>query len=310
MNPKWRCVVAKVRALLRNRNFISLLAVTAGLLFDYGAQWTEPLVLPSLTLILTLAMVGFSGKVHGYRRSHLIPALVGVFMNYVRLGNFIVGSSAFLIHDEKLWIGFIILAAVPPAMAVAPLASLWGGNEIYAVIGTIGAYFGALIIIPVIASGLLDINSIDLTKLFVIATALIAFPLILFKIIVRRRLHEKIRPIKRNLTDWCFFLVLYTIVALNRETIIGQPSSLFPVAAIAMSSTFLLGFLIEWIGTLLRISREKLTSLCLLGTLKNYELAAGLALSLFSKETALPAAVFMIIMMIYIAWLDFKMRWV
>ena len=46
----------------------------------------------------------------------------------------------------------------------------------------------------------------------------------------------------------------------------------------------------------------------LLGTLKNYGLAAGLALSLFSKEKALPAAVFMIFMMPYLAWLDFKLR--
>jgi predicted Na+-dependent transporter len=98
-------------------------------------------------------------------------------------------------------------------------------------------------------------------------------------------------------------------VGLNRETIIEQPSLLYPVAAIALTSTFLLGFLIAWIGTLLRISKEKLTSLCLLGTLKNYTLAAGLALSLFSKDTALPAAVFMIVMMIYIGWLDFKLQW-
>jgi BASS family bile acid:Na+ symporter len=230
-------------------------------------------------------------------------------MNYVILGNFIVGSSAFLIHDEKLWIGFIIMAAVPPAVAVAPLARSWGGNEIYAVMGAIGAYIGALIIIPVIASGLLDIHSIDITKLFVIATALIALPLILFKIIVRRRSHEKMEHTEGIIIKWCYFLILYTVVALNRETIIGQPSSLFPVAAIALASTFMLGFLIEWIGTLLRISKDKLTSICLLGTLKNYGLAAGLALSLFSKESALPAAVFMIIMMIYIAWLDFKMRW-
>jgi bile acid:Na+ symporter, BASS family len=302
-------VVAKVRALLYNRNFILLAAITAGLLFDHAAQWTRVLVLPTLALILTLAMTDFSGKVYEYRRSPLIPALVGVFMNYVILGNFIVGSSAFLIHDEKLWIGFIIMAAVPPAVAVAPLASSWGANEIYAVVGAIGAYIGALIIIPVIASALLDIQPIDITKLFVVATVLILLPLLLYKIIVRRRLHGKIEPIKGILIKWCYFLILYTIVGLNRETIIGQPSSLFPVAAIALSSTFVLGFLIEWIGTLLRISKEKLTSLCLLGTLKNYGLAAGLALSLFSKETALPAAVFMIIMMIYIAWLDFKMRW-
>jgi BASS family bile acid:Na+ symporter len=285
------------------------MAITAGLLFDHAAQWTRVLVLPALTLILTLAMTDFSGKAHEYRRSPLIPALVGVFMSYVILGNFIVGLSAFLIHDERLWIGFIIMAAVPPAVAVAPLANSWGGNKIYAVIGTIGAYIGALVIIPVIASGLLDMHSIDITKLIVAATALIFLPLLLFKIIVSRGLHGKIEPIKGILIKWCYFLILYTIVGLNRGTIIGQPSSLFPVAAIALASTFLLGFLIEWVGTLFRVNDEKLTSISLLGTLKNYGLAAGLALSLFSKETALPAAVFMIFMMAYIGWLDFKMRW-
>jgi BASS family bile acid:Na+ symporter len=286
-----------------------LMAIAAGLLFDHAAQWTRVLVLPTLTLILTLAMAGFSGKVHEYRRSPLIPALVGIFMSYVILGNFIVGLSAFLIHDEKLWIGLIIMAAVPPAVAVAPLASSSGGNEIYATIGTIGAYIGALVIIPVIASGLLDVHSIDITKLIVAATVLILLPLILCKIIVGRRFYGKIEPIKEILIKWSYSLILYTVVGLNRETIIGQPSSLFPVAAIALTSTFLLGFLIEWLGTLLHINKEKLTSLCLLGTLKNYGLAAGLALSLFNKETALPAAVFMIFMMTYIAWLDFKLRW-
>jgi predicted Na+-dependent transporter len=126
---------------------------------------------------------------------------------------------------------------------------------------------------------------------------------------VGRRFYGKIEPIKEILIKCSYSLILYTVVGLNRETIIGQPSSLFPVAAIALTSTFLLGFLIEWLGTLLHINKEKLTSLCLLGTLKNYGLAAGLALSLFSKEAALPAAVFMIFMMTYIAWLDFKLRW-
>jgi BASS family bile acid:Na+ symporter len=284
------------------------MAVTAGLLFDHAAQWTRLLVLPALTVILTVAVAEFSGKFHQYQRSPLIPALIGVFMNYVILGNFIIGLSAFLIHDEKLWVGFIITAAVPPAVAVATVPNSWGGNEIYAAIGTIGAYIGALAIIPLIASGLLDIHSIDITKLVVMAAALILLPLLLFKIIVRRRLHVKIEHINGTLIQWCSFLILYTIVGLNRETIIGQPSSLYPVAAIALTSTFLLGFLIEWIGTLLRISKEKLTSLCLLGTLKNYALAAGLALFLFSKDSALPAAVFMIFMMIYVAWLDFKFR--
>jgi bile acid:Na+ symporter, BASS family len=301
--------VAKVKALLHNRNFILLMAVTAGLLFNHAAEWTRLLVLPSLALVLTFAMADFSVKMYEHRGSLLIPAFIGVFMSYVILGNFIVGLGAFLIHDESLWTGFIIMAAVPPAVAVVPLSSSWGGNEIYAVIGTIGAYIGALIIIPVIAAGLLDMHSFDITGLIVAAVVLIFLPLLLYKVIVRRRLQARIEPLKGILTKWCHFLILYTIVGLNRETIVGQPSSLYPIAAIALTSTFLLGFLIEWIGALFRISKEKLTSLCLLGTLKNYALAAGLALSLFSKETALPSAVFMIFMMIYISWLDFRMRW-
>jgi len=284
------------------------MAITAGLLFDHAAQWTGVLMLPALTLILTLAMTDFSGKAHEDRRSPLIPAVVGIFMSYVILGNFIVGLGAFFIHDEKLWVGFIIMAAVPPAVAVAPLANSWGGNMIYAVIGTIGAYIGALVIIPVIASGLLDMHSVDITKLIAVATALILLPLLLCKIIVSRGLQGKIEPIKGTLIKWCYFLILYTVVGLNREKIIGQPSSLFPVAAIALASTFLLGFVIEWVCTLFRVTDEKLTSISLLGTLKNCGLAAGLALCLFSKEAALPAALFMIIMMAYIGWLDFKMR--
>ncbi|MGZ6276435.1 MAG: hypothetical protein ACXWMI_10040, partial [Syntrophales bacterium] len=184
--------MTKVRALLHNRNFILLMAIIAGLLFDHPAQWTRLLVLPALATILTLAVTDFSGKFHEYRRFPLIPALLGVIMNYVILGNFIIGLSAFLIHDEKLWIGFIIMAAVPPAVAVAPVANSWGGNEIYAAIGTIGAYIGALAIIPLIASGLLDIHSIDISKLIVMAAALIPLPLLLFKIIVRRGLNIRI----------------------------------------------------------------------------------------------------------------------
>jgi BASS family bile acid:Na+ symporter len=49
-----------------------------------------------------------------------------------------------------------------------------------------------------------------------------------------------------------------------------------------------------------------LTSLVLLGTLKNYGLAGGLALAIFSKRTALPATVSVIFMIVYIIWLGYK----
>ncbi len=47
----------------------------------------------------------------------------------------------------------------------------------------------------------------------------------------------------------------------------------------------------------------------LLGTLKNYGLAGGLALSFFDTKTALPSTVSVVFMIIYIIWLEFQKKW-
>ena len=103
-------------------------------------------------------------------------------------------------------------------------------------------------------------------------------------------------------------MVFYTIVGLNHDIFVGQPLRLVPVAAIAIASTFFLGLIIDSVGRLFRIDSKITTSLVLLGTLKNYGLAGGLALALFGKQTALPATVSTMFMFIYIVWLGFKVR--
>ncbi|HBH86657.1 MAG TPA: hypothetical protein DDY17_03505, partial [Syntrophaceae bacterium] len=73
-------------------------------------------------------------------------------------------------------------------------------------------------------------------------------------------------------------------------------------------STFLLGFLIELIGRLVKINNKDLVSLVLLGTMKNQGIAGGLAISLFTRESALPAAVSSVFMILFFIWLDIKRR--
>ena len=109
-------------------------------------------------------------------------------------------------------------------------------------------------------------------------------------------------------TNWSFFLLTYTIVGLNRDLILGRPLSLLPVVVIALASTFLLGWGIEKTGNLLHLREKVLTSLVLLGTLKNYGLAGGLALALFSKKTSVPATVSAVFMIVYIIWLELKLK--
>jgi BASS family bile acid:Na+ symporter len=298
--------MGKLQRLVRNRNFILFSSLALGLIWGDGTRWTEPVTLPALALVMTLSTMGISLSVFRSPRDLLVPALGGLTMNFALLGGFILGLSTLLIRDEALWSGFVIIAAVPPAVAIIPFTGFLNGNSTFSLIGSIGGYLGALIITPLIVLGLPGTGSVEPVKLFIIMVELIMVPLVLSRILVLTGIAAKIEPLRGTITNWSFFVVSYTIVGLNRAVFLGHPLSLIPVGLVALGSTFLLGLVIEKVGGLFRIDKETLTSLILLGTLKNYGVAGGLALALFSKQTAVPATVSVIFMIIYIIWLSLK----
>ena len=302
-------MMKKIYRLLRNRDFLLILSILLGLLWGQGAWWTQKIVIPALAAVMTLSTMGVSGDTFRSPRALLAPALAGVAMNYAVLGSVLLGLSALLVHEEPLRAGFILMVAVPPAIAVIPFSFLLDGDSTFSLIGTIGCYLGALIIMPLITLGFLGAGFVDRVKLITIMIELILVPLIFSRIFVRSGISIRIEPIKGAITNWSFFLVTYTIVGLNRGIFLKEPLSLLPAAVIALASTFLLGYVIEGMGRIFRVDSQKVTSLVLLGTLKNTGLAAGLALTLFNEKTAVPATVNAIFMIVYIIWLSFKKRW-
>jgi BASS family bile acid:Na+ symporter len=300
--------LGKIFRLVRNRDFLLTSAIVLGLLLGEGAKWTEKAVLPVLALVMTLSVTGVPGSVFRSPKNLIIPALVGMVMNYGLLGGLLLGLDYALIRDETLRAGFVIMTAVPPAVAVIPFTNLLNGDGPFSLVATIGCYLGALVIMPLISLSLLGEGFADTTKIITIMVELILLPLVFSRILRWSGAVKKLDPIKGALTNWSFFLVTYTIVGLNRNIFLSEPLSIAPVALIALASTFLLGFGIEGIGRLLGLDRKKVVSLVLLGTHKNTGLAAGLALTLFGDKTALPAAVSTIFMIVYIIWLSLKGR--
>ena len=156
--------------------------------------------------------------------------------------------SFLFIREKNLWNGFVLVAAVPPGVAVIPFTYFLNGNSFFSLVGTMGAYLGALIITPLIALWFLGTVSIDPVRLFVIMMELILLPLIVSQILVRTGASKRIEPFKGTITNWSFFVVTYTIVGLNRQVFLDHPLSLLPVAAHCPASTFLLGWAIKGIG--------------------------------------------------------------
>ena len=149
----------------------------------------------------------------------------------------------------------------------------------------------------------------DPYKLIRIMLLLIVLPPVLSRIILHCNWQDRISPVRGLLTDWGFFIVLYSMIGVNRDLIFSQPLLIVPIAMVVLAATFILGFVIEKIGVLFNVDKKNSISLVLLGTLKNQGIAGGLAIALFEKEAALPSAVYSFFMILYIMWLDLRRRW-
>jgi BASS family bile acid:Na+ symporter len=292
----------------RNRDFILVSAVLCGLILGQGANWTQPLVLPALAVVMTLSTMGVRSEMLRSPRELWRPALAGLFLNYLMLGGVLLGLSSLMVRETAMKDGFVLLVAVPPAIAVIPFTDFLRGNTAFSLLATVACYLGALIITPLVALAFLGTSYIEPRSLIMVIVELIALPLLISRVLLWISLASRLEPIKGAITNWSFFIVTYTIVGLNQELFLQRPLTLVPVAVIALISTFLLGAVIDRAGRSMGIDRSTLTSLVLLGTLKNYGIAGGLALALFSKTTAIPASVSSIFMIVYIIWLDLQKR--
>ncbi|MCK7508319.1 MAG: hypothetical protein MZV70_32550 [Desulfobacterales bacterium] len=294
---------------LNNRNFIFLLAIGFGLALPQPAVWTKLMMMPALALVMTLATINVSNDYFLKPRAILIPSLFGILMTYVILGGVILAAAALLINAQNIWIGFVLIAAVPPAVAVIPFTAILEGNVSYTLSGTVASYLAALAIMPLMFWIFIGTGFADPYKLIRIMLLLIVLPLVLSRIILYFNWQDRIAPVRGLLTDWGFFIVLYSMIGVNRDLIFSQPLLIVPIAMVVLAATFVLGFVIEKIGVLAKVDKKNRISLVLLGTLKNQGIAGGLAIALFEKEAALPSAVYSVFMILYIMWLDLRRRW-
>jgi len=294
--------------LLGNRNFIFFLAVGFGLALPQPAAWTALVMMPALALVMTLATINVPNDYFLKPRAILAPALAGIAMTYIVLGGVILAAAALLVSDPNLWIGFVLIAAVPPAVAVIPFTAILEGNVSFTLSGAVASYLAALLIMPLMFWLFIGTVFADPYKLIRIMLLLIVLPLILSRLILYWNWQDRIAPFRGLITDWGFFVVLYSMIGVNRDLIFSKPLMVLPIAGVVLISTFLLGFVIEKTGVFLRGDQKNLVSLILMGTLKNQGIAGGLAIALFEKEAALPSAVYSIFMILYVMWLDWRRR--
>ena len=299
---------SRLLGLLRDRNFILALAVLSGLFLGQGVRWTVNLVLPALAFVMMLSTTGVTGDMLRSPRALVTPLLSGVALNFAVLGGFILLLSSLLIPEGPLRTGFVVLAAVPPAVGVIPFTGFLDGDVEFSLVACLSSYLAAFVATPLILFAFLGLSAGLQARLLTTLFQLIVVPLLLSRILVYTGAASHVAPVRGTLLNWSFFLVVYTSVGLNRDVLLSRPSSLVPAAVITVATTFLLGHLLELAGRALGLDPRRVVSVVLLGTSKNAGFAAGLALTLFGRETAIPSTIQTIFMLSYVIFLDLRKR--
>ena len=295
--------------LLRNRNFILILSVALGLIIgERLATFTQAAVIPVLALVMTLSTASITFRDLTTLKTMPRRILIALLINYLVTGGLILLMGKWLIKDSELWTGLVVIAAVPTAVAVVPWSYILGGDTLFCLTGVIASYLVALVLTPFIMILFLGIDFFNPFNLLLLLGTLIIIPIITSRILLLTGLNKHMERWRGTIINWGFFIVLFTIIGLNREAFFTEFDILLKLATIAIVTSFGLSYAIEFIAKLFGARQSTIISFILLGAMKNFGLASGILLNLFNERTTIPSSIMIVFFLSRTIWLSFHFR--
>lgn len=275
---------------LKNTVFMFLLATLIAFVYPNLAAYLEQYIVLALILLMTFSLTDV--KLRGLDiRADIRSIAMALMLNYVFLSGIILMLTILLIKDIDIFRGFVVMAAIPPAIAILPLSTLLKGDTRLALIANASIYIFSILLVPAILILSLGSSVVEPIQMLMILIELIILPLLLSEFISRTTYYEKMKEDRDILINLGFFMVLYVVIGLNRDILLHESRILLIVSIIAFMRTFFSGTLVYKISGMLKVPFERKVTYTLFGAYKNLGLAATIALLLFGVRATIPSAV-------------------
>jgi BASS family bile acid:Na+ symporter len=291
--------------MLRNTNAVFISAIIAGLALPALSDFFVGYVLLALIIIMTFSTTQITLSFADLK-GQLRQVFSAFLVNYVFLSGIIVLSSWILLEDPDLIAGFVIMAAVPPAIAVVPLTGLLRGNTSLSLISSTFLYLLSPILAPLIVYLAAGFTGIDVLALIKVLVELILLPLLFSRMLMRLKPYQRIKEDQIIIINACFFILIYAVVGVNRGVFFRDFSMVALVSGICILRTFASGTIIYLLAKGTRVENASAVSYTLFGSYKNLGLTATMALALLGERACIPAAIcipFEILLLSYFSWL-------
>jgi len=281
--------------------------VTAGLVVGlatggFPPDATKPVQQSMLILVMAFSLteISFRGL---SPRAELRSVGLAFVMSYAVLGGLVL-LYAVLSPDPGIRSGWVIMAAVPPAVAVVPVTSFLKGDVRRSLISEAVLYLLGLITVPGLSLLFLG-ETVPVTDLVLQTVLLIGVPIVLSRPLRRWKAIDEARP---TAVSMGFFVLAFAIAGSTRDTLLGRPDLVGGLAGLSFLRTFGLGLVILAVARVLAISREERIAAVTFAGFKNLGLTVVLAFTFFGPLASLPSLVCLIFEILWLGTLPLLFR--
>lgn len=294
--------------IILNRNFILVFAVIMGMSFGDYSAYIKDYTIYILAITMVFSTTGIDSKALLPIKKLFKPMLVGTFLNYIVFGIVVIILAWFLMPTKGLFMGFVVIVAAPPGVAVIPFSGILKGDIEYSILGVFGAFLGSVIIAPLLIQVFADGVSISSWALFILMIKLVLIPLIVSRLLLYKPIFKYVAKVRGKVVDWGFAIIIFTAVGMNREVFFSDPKILILSLIVLLSATFGIGSLLEFFSKKAGISYERNITQVLLLTIKSSGFSVVTAMTLFGKEAAIPSAILAVVVLLYLLYLSIRLE--
>ena len=256
----------------------------------------------ALGLGMTFAMteISFAGI---SPRQELRRFLVSLVITYGALSGLIL-LFAFLTSDSGIHDGWVLMASVPPAIAVVPITAYLKGDTRRTVISLAILYLIGLLLVPLITLAFTH-QTVPLGDLVFQTILLIGLPMLVSRPL--RRL-PRVVAVRTSAVSVSFFFLVIAIAGSTRGPLLQRPELLVSLGLFSLARTFGIGAFAFLLGRTLRFPRDEQVALTAFASFKNLGLTVVLAFAVFGPVATLPSIVSLVCEILWLATLPFLFR--
>jgi len=301
-------IVNLILKIILNRNFILVFAVIMGISLGDYANYIKEYTIYILAITMVFSTTGIDSKALLPIKKLFKPMLIGTVLNYFVFGTIVLLLAWFLMPTKALFMGFVVIVAAPPGVAVIPFSGILKGDIEYSILGVFGAFLASIVIAPLLIQVFSSGAEISAWSLFILMIKLVLVPLVVSRLLLFKPVFKYVAKVRGKVVDWGFAIIIFTAVGMNRDVFFSDPLILMLSSIVLLSATFGLGTMYELFSKKTGIKYDRSITQVLLLTIKSSGFSVVTAMTLFGKEAAIPSAILAVIVLLYLLYLSIRLE--